>query len=491
MGWATQKGNPPRGLGVGVFKEEANVLGVLKKVLALVCVLPLAAVAKDRSYPADCWMLLSQHLREKISNQEALAGDKNLAPLLSKRKNSKEHLVRFLVGASDDLYDYTDPTERTPMHWAALRQDFDLLKELVRADMRVEVQDKTGRTPMHMAVLGSTGDDTVLVVLEFLKNEGARLDSVDMAGESPAFLAARRGLAGSLEKLLALGAASHLENNQQQNLALVAAGEGNKEALEVLYRRAPSMFHAVDISKSTPLHRAVKFENYENVKFILQYFPKLADRKDSLGNTPLHLAALYNKEDRVFELLWNHKKGSVRKTNKNGESVALLLVSNPVLRPQSLHWVFEGWDTRQVFKHSWDPHGFSLLHRLVRRADTAATAEFLDLLLKFATASDLKAQTKGEGDTLLHLAAEFNNAKALYKIAKILKERGLWEQIVNKTNKQRRTALHVASFYGHALIVRKLSHDGARKDLMDQDQKTPMDLARIKGHNNITRLLVN
>ncbi|EIN14147.1 ankyrin [Punctularia strigosozonata HHB-11173 SS5] len=60
---------------------------------------------------------------------------------------------------------------------------------------------------------------------------------------------------------------------------------------------------------------------------------------------------------------------------------------------------------------------------------------------------------------------------------------------VNERDEHGYSALHLACDRGHAGVVRLLLAHGASKDLKDADDFTPMELAKVSGHEDIIALL--
>jgi ankyrin repeat protein len=79
--------------------------------------------------------------------------------------------------------------------------------------------------------------------------------------------------------------------------------------------------------------------------------------------------------------------------------------------------------------------------------------------------------TKEEGSNLVYKAASVNSKKALA----LLLKKDLAQ--VNAANKKGDTALHEAARYGSVETIKTLLKAGAKKDLKNNEGKTPLDLA--------------
>jgi uncharacterized protein len=101
-----------------------------------------------------------------------------------------------------------DRAGRTPLHYAALAGDIDLVRVLIR-DHDVSARDRDGFTPLHFAAQGSHADVVVVLVAA-----GASVDAQDRWGDTPLSRAVfnSRGVGGTICALLAAGANADLQN---------------------------------------------------------------------------------------------------------------------------------------------------------------------------------------------------------------------------------------------------------------------------------------
>ncbi|KIJ14685.1 hypothetical protein PAXINDRAFT_78776, partial [Paxillus involutus ATCC 200175] len=86
--------------------------------------------------------------------------------------------------------------------------------------------------------------------------------------------------------------------------------------------------------------------------------------------------------------------------------------------------------------------------------------------------------------TPLHIACCFGHAT----IVELLLQNDVDLQVATQS-KSLNTALHFASSKGHLDVVKLLLQKGADPHVQNKDLRTPLDLARIEGHDKIVTAL--
>lgn len=105
--------------------------------------------------------------------------------------------------------------------------------------------------------------------------------------------------------LLDHGAPIDVSNDEGSTPLHIAAENGNKDNIEVLISRCPSLVNERDSQGRTPLHIAAQSGNTNNIEILISRRESLVNERDNQGRTPLHLAADKGKVGAVLCLL-NH-----------------------------------------------------------------------------------------------------------------------------------------------------------------------------------------
>ena len=105
-----------------------------------------------------------------------------------------------------------DPQGRTPLHFAANRDNVGALQALVRRGADIEAQDNRGRTPLHQAAELSRP-----AAVQILLDAGAEVNAVSAKGWTPLHGAAARNTPHMAQLLLDAGADPTLRTNLDPN----------------------------------------------------------------------------------------------------------------------------------------------------------------------------------------------------------------------------------------------------------------------------------
>ena len=117
-----------------------------------------------------------------------------VTPLMIAAQNNHLDVMRLLVegGANPAL----QADNGTTLVMFASAASVDVLKYAYELDPHVVVTNRIGQTPMHIAVIGNPArkEEEVLRVVQFLADNGAKLDELDAAGSTPMRFAEPAGL---------------------------------------------------------------------------------------------------------------------------------------------------------------------------------------------------------------------------------------------------------------------------------------------------------
>jgi ankyrin repeat protein len=118
----------------------------------------------------------------------------------------------------------------TALHFAAERDDLELVETLLGAGANVNSKTRNRVTPLALAALNGNA-----AIIRTLLDHGADANGLSSDGESALMLAARNGRPEAVRLLLERGAEPNLREPFRGQTALMwAAGEGNAEAVSLL-----------------------------------------------------------------------------------------------------------------------------------------------------------------------------------------------------------------------------------------------------------------
>ena len=231
-----------------------------------------------------------------------------------------------------------------------------LFDALLKAGANPNLKDIYGETPLHITARIAMGRD----VIEKLVKAGADLNERNKRGMTPLALAIEREQPQQAEAFVQLGADIHAEGFDEGTAFIMALDSGLDMTRAVLVREN---VHSRDGAGRTPLHIAVTKQADPS---IIEYALSLGadvNARDKRGNTALH-TVVTNNWPQIGELLLN-AGADVFTTNVAGNSVLKIAL------------------TRLGGREDW-----VLAPEVIKSCD-------------------------GAGNTPLHLAAEWNLAKAV------------------------------------------------------------------------------
>lgn len=240
--------------------------------------------------------------------------------------------VKALLKANPDLIRLKDSNESTPLTWAVLGGQIDVVAVLLEQGADIDesgalhaaanrgqkeiakllldrkanpnAKDRNGMTPLGWAAI--RGDE---IIAELLLAKGADVSAKDRQGNSPIFWAGTNGQTKVAKLLLAHKA------NPDEGLWGAASG-ANPEVIEMLLEGNANIHMRGDGGK-TLLHRAASSPRDSRVvvEALLKHKADI-EAKDDLGETPLHKAAFLINADISTALLAN--KADPNTKNKDG-----------------------------------------------------------------------------------------------------------------------------------------------------------------------------
>ncbi|XP_023331663.1 transient receptor potential cation channel subfamily A member 1 homolog isoform X2 [Eurytemora carolleeae] len=375
--------------------------------------------------------------------------------------------VKHLVNSKDDV-------GNTPLHYAARNSDFEMVKTLISLKSDPETTGQNKMTPAHFAARYGKIDDeeetedmsgvvlrgqskemkeNTWETIKFLLIHSKYRDVKDKYGFTILHHAVYRGNLHLVKKLktlddLKVGNIKIDSKDEQKNTCLhLSAVHGHDHILKFLLDNSKLNLKAFNREQMTALHFACKGET-QCVKVLLDH-PSATDVinfGDKAERTPLFLAVASGKLD-IVKLLLDHG-ASLAITNKFGES--------------PLHFCAR--------------YGHADIMKLL----TAELAKDSNLQYKDLQSGNLTDQVDGKKKTKKKWELVLRQSTVVKKIIKIIDEQ----------DKMLRSPFYLASKHNHKNVVDVLKQSGANISLADHHNKTPLMIALLSGHQEISSMLL-
>ena len=212
--------------------------------------------------------LLSTHSAAVLNEPD----ERQMTPVLAALCYRHVEVASYLLDLGADHY-VADEHGNTQLHAAADIGDLDMVKRLLDLGCRGDTTNRYGATPFHNAVDSNNGE----VVDELTARDFNAVSTVDSLGNSCIVLAAGQGNLEMLQKLIEYGARFESRNLLGRTPAYVAASNGHWEILDFLKDHGDSLT-LTDNEGNSPLMGAASDGYPETVKYLVQH------SKDSINS---------------------------------------------------------------------------------------------------------------------------------------------------------------------------------------------------------------
>ncbi|KAF5895516.1 serine/threonine-protein phosphatase 6 regulatory ankyrin repeat subunit B-like, partial [Clarias magur] len=264
-----------------------------------------------------------------------------------------------------------------------------------------------------------------------------------------------------------------VERAQLLQLAARREWTALKQVLDTLENGDPEISQVDETLGLSLLMIAVK----ENQLHIVQRLLELEvnpGEKTTDGQTALHMAALCSKDDLVKLL------ASKTDPNSPGGPKAQLPLHYAASRPDDffnvVHTLLKFSNTDARLRQDEDGHIPLLL------AVKAGNVGIVKELLSDLSESQLKAKTKENGDTALHICCRRRHAD----MARVLIE---FNANLNCQNDEGQTPLHIAAWEDDQTMLKFFYHRAANPNIADTLDKFPLHIAAERGHTTAVEVL--
>jgi ankyrin repeat protein len=441
------------------------------------------------------------------------------ARLVDAVKHGHRDTVRALLKQRVDV-NAPEADGMTALHWAVRANDLETAQLLIRAGANVKVSSRYGITPLSLAA--TNGNPTVI---DALLKAGADPNAALPDGESVLMTAARTGNPAALKILLANGANVHAKEASQGQTALMwAAAENHPAAVRVLVEAGadlnarsvnlnyPDFKWAVAAMVSTSLPRGgwtpLMYAAQQNSTGAAR---ALADAKADLnlrdpeGATALVIAIINAHFDLAVMLL--EKGADPNVADDTGMAALYAAVDMHTLGPMLTRPVpklvdkLDAADLVNVLLSRGANPNARLKRPIPGRHHDRGDASLGDgtmPLMRAARTNDVPVMrllleggadpflTQKDSTNALMIVAASGERVSAYPSTVPVSEAGAIEAItllveygvdVNAFNANGQTALHSAAQRGADNLVKYLVERGAKLDLKNKQELTPLDVA--------------
>jgi uncharacterized protein len=411
----------------------------------------------------------------------------------------------------------------TALHWAALRDNREMVDVLISAGADPDMANEYGATPLWLACNNKSDE-----MIEQLLNAGADPNASLWSGESPLMKCSLTGATNAIAAFIRAGAyVDAVESVQGQSALMWAAAKGHSDIVSLLIDnnaditaktiatadKLPHSCNTCEWKKSsggfTPLLFAARSGDIATTRFFMEAGADPNESTLEHGNSLVIAAAGGHFELALFLLQMgadpnsSDDAGLTALHHAVGGGLSLLngVIYDGVYRIQpknSLEFarvlLDAGADVNAQIKqdHLLGPDGtpFSMAGATpLLLAATSADVDMISLLQKYGADSGLS--TKGKVTPLMAASqaactgtcayqeggnvANTEAVQRAYSATKAVLEMGGID--IDATNNVGRTALHIAAFTGSDIVVKYLADHGADVNFKDNRGETPWTMA--------------
>ena len=265
--------------------------------------------------------LLLEHIKDKDKQQLNFEDSKGQTLLHMAVGQSNISLVEYLVSLPETKLNSRDQLERTPLHWAAILKEVDMVRLLLHHKAEHSVGDKNGIRPLHYAVQSGSletveamlnsnaniidepaddqrtalmwasvkGNDQIMKLL--LDKKCSDVNAVDVNEQSALHMCMQSGHLQSVKVLIDAGADVNMVDGKHHIPLFYACASGHADVVtELIDRGSDKQLEDKDLEGRCPLHYAAMVDRTDIIKILLrrQLDP---NTQDNAGCPPLHFAA--------------------------------------------------------------------------------------------------------------------------------------------------------------------------------------------------------
>ncbi|XP_071487930.1 LOW QUALITY PROTEIN: transient receptor potential cation channel subfamily A member 1-like [Diadema antillarum] len=411
------------------------------------------------------------------------------ADILNKQKMAPLHLacdlnyvegVQVICSQPNSEINIRGEFGQTAVHYCAMKDNLEAAKKLIEFSPLLCMSDNNGVYPIHCAATHASRKVLDILLTEAEKCGYERwqlLNFKDKEENTALHSAVNGGCESAVQVCLEFGAKLDVPQDNKSTPLHLACGQGALRIVEIMLSnyKTSNTLTMQDIEMRTPLHKAAMFDHVDVVRYLLEQGAEL-DVPDIEERTPLLLAASRGGWRSVQLLL---QKGADFYI-KDGEKRNLLHIV--ILHGGNIRDLRVNGDLKHAFAdllNERDLHGCTPMHYATQRGNIKCVENLIDL----GATVNLKDKQK---QSPLHFAAKYGRLNS----CKRLLDSKIGPNIINDTDGEGMTALHIAARNGHQKVVQLLLLRGA---LLHKDYKgrTPFHLAAMAGYRETMDILLS
>ncbi|VVC25448.1 Ion transport domain,Ankyrin repeat-containing domain,Ankyrin repeat [Cinara cedri] len=373
---------------------------------------------------------------------------------------------------------------RTALHLAAIHDNDEcarILMEGFGADNRQPCHN--GYYPIHEAAKNAASR-TMEVLLQWAEKRGnsrhQMISFFDAEGNVPLHSAVHSGDFKAVELCLKSGAKISTQQYDLSTPVHLACAQGAIDIVRLMFGLQPAekdqCLCSCDVQKMTPLHCAAMFDRSEIVQYLIEEGADI-NALDKESRSPLLLAASRSGWRTVTSLIRLGADVQVKDSSKR--NVLHLVVMYGGRLDEFAHEItmINNQGALEMLLNEKDNTGCSPLHYASRGGHIRS----LESLIRLGACVNIKNHN---GESPLHFGARYGR----YNIVKRLLDSEKGAFIINESDGEGLTPLHIASQQGHTKVVQLFLNRGA---LLHRDHKgrNPLHLAAMCGHTQTIEIL--
>ena len=401
--------------------------------------------------------------------------------------------VRTLLEEGIDA-NSSQPDGATALHWAVHWDDLATAEVLIGEGANVNAVNEYGATPLSLAC--TNGNATMV---QALLDGGANADTATPSGETPLMRCARSGRAEAVKALLAQGAEVNAKDSEQGQTALMwAVAQKHPEAAQALIEGGADI-HARSNGGFSPLLFAARMGDTKSAELLLAAGANV-EEQGPRGMTPVVLASASGQEEVGIFLL--EKGADPNAKDEYGATALHYAVTKGITSligvryANYVSYLFRPSEPKLVealLKHGANPNvqlekapplgggGSPAAVGATPFLLAAASPDISVMRMLVDAGADPKMPTN-TGLTPVMVAAGTARGQDLTEDEKTIALQAVQLAVelggdVTAANQDGLTALHGAAANGADAVVQFLVDKGAKLDVRDKYQQTPLSIA--------------